>query len=92
MAHEVYYQFFQTPEQVRRIGGRGGQATARNRRERRDGPSPGPAAAETETSAALPSETTAAAIALLDTQFPWLRGAEARFLKRTSPASARTEP
>ena len=37
MTHDVYYQFIQTPEQARRVGARGGQATARKRRECLDG-------------------------------------------------------
>jgi len=63
----------QTPQQLRRAGARGGKATARNRRLR-----------ETDTTLAPPAkaplishqETTANAITALDSQFPWLRGAE----------------
>src|ERR1700680_1398148 len=33
MPHDVYYQFIQTLEQARRVGARGGKATARKRRE-----------------------------------------------------------
>ena len=72
MPHDVYYQFIQTLEQARRVGARGGKATARKRRECLDG-----AAAEVgEPQAAVGpvhSETTAA-MALLDAQYPWLRG------------------
>jgi hypothetical protein len=87
MSHEVYYQFIQPAGQARRCGARGGKATARNRRARQDG-----AAAETpdpETAAApqqFPRESTVAAIALLDEQYPWLRGAEKRFLNRSPGA------
>ena len=78
MADEVYYHFPQTPGQSRRAGARGGKATARHCRERLDC-----AAAEVpEAEAAAPPqvdlETTAAAIALLDAQYPWLCGAERR--------------
>ena len=34
MSHDLYYQFVQSPEQVRRVGARGGKATVRNRRQR----------------------------------------------------------
>jgi len=34
MAHEVYYEFHQNLEQLRRHGARGGKATSRHRRER----------------------------------------------------------
>jgi hypothetical protein len=77
MAHEVFYQFPQTPGQARRTGARGGKATARNRRLRLDGA----AVAVSEPRAGttpLVLETTAAAIALLDAHYPWLCGAERR--------------
>jgi len=85
MSHEVYYQFPQLPGQARRAGARGGKATARNRRERPEGTAETP---EPEAGAAPqgPFETTAAAIALLDAQYPWLRGAEKRFLNRSHRA------
>jgi hypothetical protein len=69
--------FNQSPEQLRRIGGRGGRACGRNQRVRR--------ATEQTAAPAVPSpapsleeETVAEAIAVLDQQFPWLRGAEKR--------------
>lgn len=80
MSHDVYYQFIQPLGQARRAGARGGKATARNGRERQDGAAaaiPEPQASEAEPPA--PIETTAAAIALLDAQYPWLRGAEKAF-------------
>ena len=85
MAKDVYYQFPQTLGQARRCGARGGKATARNRRQRLD-------SAETEMHQPLaneaepqvPVETTVGAIALLDAQFPWLRGVERRCSKRHS--------
>ena len=87
MAHEVYYQFRPTPGQARRAGSRGGRAAAVNRRQRQDGaaaPLPQPQA---EAAAQFLRETTAAAIALLDAQCPWLRGAEQRFSPRSPPAA-----
>jgi hypothetical protein len=64
--------FNKTPEQLRRLGARGGRAYARNQRARRllaELPQPVPAPA-------VPAETAAEAIAVLDAQFPWLRGTE----------------
>jgi len=66
--------FRQTPAQLRRIGARGGRACARNRRARvRATTAPPPKAV---TPVARVPETAAEAIATLDLQFPWLRGAE----------------
>ena len=58
MAHEVYYEFHQNLEQLRRHGARGGKATARHRRQRLEGG----AAEERELEAArqVAIETTAA--------------------------------
>ena len=83
MAHEVYYEFHQNLEQLRRQGARGGKATARHRRERLEGG----AAEERELEAArqVAIETTAAAIARLDQQCPWLRGAEKCFSNPSCP-------
>ena len=76
MTHYPYILFNQSPEQLRRVGARGGRAQARNQRARRTRmPTPPPAVPLQ----AAPSETTAQAIALLDAHFPWLRGAEKRF-------------
>ena len=86
MTHDVYFQFFQTPEQLRRVGARGGKATARHRRERRSDDAPLPQEAMLVSAAPLATETTAAAIALLDARYPWLQGAEKRFSNgSTSP-------
>ena len=71
MSHEVYYQFPQTPGQARRVGARGGNATARNRRERLVAEISEQQAREPEPQ--VHCETTAAAIAYLDAQYPWLR-------------------
>jgi hypothetical protein len=74
--HYPYLLFRQTPQQLRRVGARGGKAAARNRRTRLGAatlPNP-PVAARVE-----PCDTpVSAAIAALDAQFPWLRGAENR--------------
>jgi hypothetical protein len=83
MSHDVYYQFPATPGQARRAGARGGQATARHRRERREGPPAEGPQPEAGAPLQLPLETTAAAILRLDAQYPWLRGAEKRFWHRS---------
>jgi hypothetical protein len=75
MTNQDYIFFNKTAEQLRRIGARGGKAFGRNHRARRAlvpaQPPPPPPAARAR-------ETIAAAIASLDAQFPWLRGAEKR--------------
>ena len=68
--------FHKTIEDLRRIGARGGRAYSRNCRARRQ-------AAQCARPATVllivpPVETTAEAVAALDEQFPWLRGAERR--------------
>lgn len=68
--------FNQTIEQLRRIGARGGRAYGRNWRARQQAPQS--AAPLTVLPVRPPVETTAQAIAVLDAQFPWLRGAERR--------------
>lgn len=72
--------FNQTPDSLRRIGACGGRAHARNWRVRQrlapvlmDAHRPAPE---------WPLETTAQAVAALDAQFPWLRGAEQRGARR----------
>jgi len=76
MTNYPYILFNKSPEQLRRQGARGGKAYGRNQRLRRaqvpTPPTVGPLAA-------APGETAAEAIADLDVQFPWLRGAEKRF-------------
>jgi len=82
MTHYPYILFNQTPDSLRRIGARGGQAQARNRRARRAAL---PAAPPVAGSAPLPDparETTAQAIAALEAQFPWLRRAGPRVPRR----------
>jgi hypothetical protein len=76
MAAPSYILFNKSLLQCRSLGARGGRAYGRNLRARRALiallPTP-PAAIPWR---AAPQETTATAIALLDAQFPWLRGAE----------------
>jgi hypothetical protein len=75
MTNYPYILFNKSPEQLRRLGARGGRAYGRNQRARR-AQMPTPAAGALP---AAPGETAAEAIAVLDAQFPWLRGAERRF-------------
>ena len=63
--------FHQTAEQLRRVAARGGRATARNRRARLRTTAP-PLPPPLPPPPPHP-ETTAAAIAALEAQFPWLR-------------------
>lgn len=88
MSREVYYQFPQTDGQARRAGARGGKTTARNRRECLVGRAGEVAEPDEGLAAPFPRETTAAAMARLDAQYPWLRGAERRCLR--GPRSAAT--
>ena len=76
MTNYPYLLFNQSPEQLRRIGARGGKAQARNRRERLQ--------AQTQALAVidLRTQTAAEAIMVLDAQFPWLCGAEKRMPPR----------
>jgi hypothetical protein len=73
MTH-IPFLFHQTPEQMRRVGARGGKAHARNWQARQR--AAGAAPRETPMPAAPPRETTTQAMAVLDAQFAWLRGAE----------------
>ena len=82
---EYYYILLnKTPAQLRRLGARGGKAQARNRRVRLRPRAPLQPNADLD----LQPETAAQAIAALDAQFPWLRGAE----KRTAPAPPQLAP
>ena len=71
-----YILFNQSPEQLRRIGARGGKAQARNRRARLQTQTQ--ARPHREAVPPPPSQTTAQAIVELDAQFPWLCNAEER--------------
>jgi hypothetical protein len=67
--------FNKAPEELRRLGARGGRVSGRNRRLRLALiPTPPPPTL----SAAIAREATSAAITALDAQFPWLRRAEKR--------------
>jgi hypothetical protein len=81
MADPSYILFNKTLEQARRLGARGGRAYACNQRARRARmPPPLP----TVPLRLAPRETTAQAIAVLDAQFPWLRGAGKRVSRSPS--------
>jgi hypothetical protein len=73
MTQYPYILFNKSPEQLRRLGALGGRAYGRNQRIRRALLSTPPLALPPH---AVPQETAAKAIHLLDTQFPWLRGVE----------------
>ena len=87
MTH-IPYLFNQTIEQMRRIGARGGKTHARNWRARQRAAGAGPR--ETTIPDTPPQETTTQAMAVLDAQFAWLRGAEnpVRQRRTTLPKSA----
>ena len=80
MTNYPYPLFNQSPEQLRRIGARGGKAQARNRRARQQAP----AQVQPQTLVVIHplAETAAQASRVLDAQFPWLRGAEKRCAPR----------
>src|SRR6266581_4819444 len=80
MANYPYLLFNQSPEQLRRIGARGGKAQARNRRERLQAQTQ--AQPQTVAVIDLRTQTAAEAIMVLDAQFPWLCGAEKRMPPR----------
>ena len=71
--HECPILFNKTIDELRRIGARGGRAHARNWRARQKAM---PVASPRVPAVRLPLETTAQAVAVLDAQFHWLRGAE----------------
>ena len=75
MTNYPYILFNKSLLQCRSLGARGGRAHGRNLRARR-ALLPTPPAPVPPTAA--PRETTAEALAVLDTQFPWLRCAEKR--------------
>lgn len=72
MTSHPYIFINKTPEQLRLLGARGGRVFGRNHRARSALTPPPPPAPP----AALALESTAAVIAKLDAQFPWLRSAE----------------
>ena len=80
--------FNKSLEQARRLGAWGGRTYGRNQRLRRARVKAIPAVARSRT--ALRAETAAEAIRSLDTQFPWLAGAE-RSLPRNQESGALTQ-
>ncbi|HEY6337977.1 MAG TPA: hypothetical protein VIW68_05745 [Candidatus Sulfotelmatobacter sp.] len=74
MTSHPYILFNKTPEQLRRLGARGGKISGRNQPARRALMPPSPRAAPRVEA----RDTTVAAIARLDALFPWLRSAEKR--------------
>jgi hypothetical protein len=81
MTQNPYILFNKSPEQLRLLGAQGGRAYGRNRRLARRALPPTPP--KVLSPHVLPGETVAKAIHLLDTQFPWLCGAE----RQPSPSS-----
>ena len=75
MADYSHILFNKSPMQLRLLGARGGRAFGRNQRARRALSPPPP---EVLPLAPVVRETTPEAIAVLDSQFPWLRRAEMR--------------
>ena len=73
MTQFPFILFNKSPEQLRRQGARGGKTYGRNLRARRALTPPAPTAVSQGVEV---RETAAAAIQVLDAQFPWLRGAE----------------
>lgn len=70
-----YALFNKSPMQLREIGALGGKAYGRNQRARR---ALMPTQPETAPPRATLAQSTAEAVAVLDAQFPWLRGVEQR--------------
>jgi len=70
---ERFYNFYKSPDQLRRLGARGGRISA-HRRAR----APRVTTPVIVPRPAIEWTTTAQDIARLDARFPWLRGAEKR--------------
>jgi FAD/FMN-containing dehydrogenase len=86
MNNYPYILFNKAPLQLRLIGARGGRAFGRNQRIRRARLALLPTPPQATPLCAVPGQTAAQAIALLDAQFPWLRRAEERLSrKRQNP-------
>jgi hypothetical protein len=84
MTNYPYLLFNQSPEQLRRIGARGGKAQARNRRAQLP--------PQTRAGIAPLTQTAAQASRVLEAQFPWLRGAEKRCAQRVGNQSSVASP
>jgi hypothetical protein len=82
MTHNFPILFNKSLPQLRLLGARGGRIYGRNQRIRR---ALMPPVAPAVPARPVPGQTTAQAIALLDAQFPWLRGAENQ-ISRNAPA------
>jgi hypothetical protein len=80
-----YILFHKSPLQLRLIGARGGRAYGHNLRARRALLPTLPPAVLPRAVQAAPPQTAAESVALLDTRFPWLRGAEKRRHRKPSP-------
>jgi hypothetical protein len=91
MTNSPYILFNKSIEQLRHLGARGGKAHARNRRARR---ALQPNLPQPVQLVSPRRETVAEAIAVLDIQFPWLRGAErpSRLTPNVKAAAPRTGP
>ena len=83
MADPSYIFFNKSLQQCRSLGAKGGRAFGRNQRARRALTTPPP---EILPLPAVAQETTAEAIAVLDSQFPWLRRAEKQHPRRNQIA------
>ena len=79
MADYSHILFNKSPMQLRLLGARGGRAFGRNQRARR---ALSPEPREALPLPAVARETTAEAITVLDSQFPWLLRAEKRHSRR----------
>jgi hypothetical protein len=90
MTNYPYLLFNQSPEQLRRIGARGGKAQARNRRAWMQAQ----AQMQPQTLAVIAplAQTAAQASRVLEAQFPWLRGAEKRCAPRVGNQSSVATP
>lgn len=73
----INFLFNKTADQMRAVGARGGRARCRNLRTQRRECRAAPVATVIEPDV----ESTAEAIAMLDTQFPWLIGAERKRIR-----------
>src|SRR6266849_5263703 len=89
MTEYPYILFNKSPEQMRRLGACGGRAYGRNQRARR---ALGRTPPEVVPPRAVPRETVAQAIHVLDAQFPWLHGAEKQLSREPGVAPAPAAP
>jgi hypothetical protein len=92
MTSHPWILFNKTPEQLRRLGAQGGRAYGRNQRARHARTALMPTPLQAVPLCTAPQQTAAEAVALLDAQFPWLRGAEKRARRIRSAAPSRPSP